>query len=374
MSRIRSHRHTRVNRKGLAGAPSRISARITAMVAFLGSLCVGLVTGTPLVVTFGVAPLVVSQPANAQSFATDLAFDIADLDFVLKQIEFAERHAAGEELLDILPNATIPWGLRTVDGSFNNLVPGQENFGRADEEFSSVVNRSYPDAQNGTSYTQGASPSTDPPVPASPVFDSTPRLISHLIVNQSVENPAAVAAADANEDSSNIGPDITGIDQLKIPNVAVDEGLSAPFNAFTTFFGQFYDHGLDLINKGGNSSVFMPLQPDDPLFDAGLDGLPETLDDNGPNIMILTRATLDAGPDGEIGTDDDVSAPINATTPHVDQQQTYASHTSPHVLLREYRLFQGAPRATGRLLNGRGLDGVRDRLRPQRRRRIGDLA
>ena len=33
-----------------------------------------------------------------------------------------------------------------------------------------------------------------------------------------------------------------------------------------TFFGQFFDHGLDLVNKGGSGTVFVPLQPDDPLF------------------------------------------------------------------------------------------------------------
>ena len=28
-----------------------------------------------------------------------------------------------------------------------------------------------------------------------------------------------------------------------------------------TFFGQFFDHGLDLITKGGNGTVFIPLPP-----------------------------------------------------------------------------------------------------------------
>ncbi|MFX4470362.1 hypothetical protein ABTA54_19855, partial [Acinetobacter baumannii] len=41
---------------------------------------------------------------------------------------------------------------------------------------------------------------------------------------------------------------------LKIPNVAPDEGLSAPFNGWMTFFGQFFDHGLDLIAKGGDGT------------------------------------------------------------------------------------------------------------------------
>ncbi len=36
-----------------------------------------------------------------------------------------------------------------------------------------------------------------------------------------------------------------------------------------TFFGQFFDHGLDLVTKGGNGTVFIPLQPDDPLYVPG---------------------------------------------------------------------------------------------------------
>ena len=35
--------------------------------------------------------------------------------------------------------------------------------------------------------------------------------------------------------------------------------LSAPFNSWFTLFGQFFDHGLDLVNKGGNGTVFIPL-------------------------------------------------------------------------------------------------------------------
>ncbi len=291
---------------------------------------------------------------HAASPSGDLAFDREDLDFILKQIKFAERHAAGEDLLDILPNASLPWGLRTVDGSFNNLIPGQTDNGQADLEFPSQLERVYPDAQVlsapiapndvpgvQTSYAQGDGRT---------VQDATPRLISHLIVNQSVDNPAAAWAAAANPDSSMIQADISGAAGFLIPNIAPDEGLSAPYNAFMTFFGQFFDHGLDLVNKGGNGVVFMPLQEDDPLFVPG----------GTNNFMLLTRATLDAGPDGIIGTPDDVSSPINATTPHVDQQQTYASHSSAQVLLRHYELRGGNLHDTGRLLNGYGDDGILD--------------
>ncbi len=54
-----------------------------------------------------------------------------------------------------------------------------------------------------------------------------------------------------------------------ITNAAPDEGLSAPFNSWFTLFGQFFDHGLDLVAKGGNGTVFIPLMPDVPLYVPG---------------------------------------------------------------------------------------------------------
>ena len=82
---------------------------------------------------------------------------------------------------------------------------------------------------------------------------------------------------------------------LTIPNTAPDEGLSAGFNSWFTFFGQFFDHGLDLVTKGGNGMVIVPLQPDDPLYVEGGD----------TNFMVLTRATQFDGPgaDGVLGDD-----------------------------------------------------------------------
>ena len=46
-----------------------------------------------------------------------------------------------------------------------------------------------------------------------------------------------------------------------IPNVTPDAGLSAPFNAWMTFFGQFFDHGLDLVTKGGNGTSSFRCSP-----------------------------------------------------------------------------------------------------------------
>ena len=74
-------------------------------------------------------------------------------------------------------------------------------------------------------------------------------------------------------------------DNVHLPNTSPDVGLSAPFNSWFTLFGQFFDHGLDLVNKGGSGTVFIPLQPDDPLYVAG----------SQTNFMVLTRATVSAG-------------------------------------------------------------------------------
>jgi Ca2+-binding RTX toxin-like protein len=132
-------------------------------------------------------------------------------------------------------------------------------------------------------------------------------------------------------------------------NTAADAGLSAPFNAWMTFFGQFFDHGLDLVTKGGSGTVFIPLQPDDPLFVPG----------SPTNFMVLTRATNQPGPDGVLGTADDIHEQTNTTTPFVDQNQTYSSHPSHQVFLRGYELTADGPVATGRLITNvdLGLDG-----------------
>ena len=68
------------------------------------------------------------------------------------------------------------------------------------------------------------------------------------------------------------------VGSLVIPNLSPDIGLSPGFNAWMTFFGQFFDHGLDLVTKGANGTVYVPLQPDDPLI-AGVDGAFGTADD-----------------------------------------------------------------------------------------------
>ncbi|UYP69923.1 hypothetical protein OIU14_17290 (plasmid) [Thalassobacter stenotrophicus] len=132
-------------------------------------------------------------------------------------------------------------------------------------------------------------------------------------------------------------------DNVRLYDVTPDEGLSAPYNSWMTLFGQFFDHGLDLISKGGSGTVYIPLQPDDPLY---VEGSPT-------NFMVMTRATNQPGADGILGTADDVREHANKTTPWVDQNQTYTSHPSHQVFLREYDMNgDGQPVSNGYLLHG----------------------
>ena len=169
----------------------------------------------------------------------------------------------------------------------------------------------------------------------------------------STGTPAATAAALAAALVS-FGLHVDDAGGLVIEAHSPDIGLSPAFNNVMTIFGQFFDHGLDLVNKGGNGTVFIPLQADDPLI-AGADHVFGTADDLPAYLrfMTLNRATQTIDANG-------VAQHTNATTSFVDQNQTYTSHASHQVFLREYvRIDVGTPgvpdiesRSTGRLLDG----------------------
>jgi Ca2+-binding RTX toxin-like protein len=290
----------------------------------------------------------------------------SDLDFILAQIRIGEQNAAGVALSTLVDDPLLPHGTRRVDGTFNNLLPGQENFGAADQVFPRLL---APILRPGTPVTMdlnGPAPdvqpigsSTDYLQTSGFVFDTQPRLASNLVVDQSPNNPAAVAAAGAG------ALPVPGSDSFFIPNVAPDTGLSAPYNSWFTLFGQFFDHGLDLVNKGGNGTVVMHLAADDPLRTLGPDGNPLTPDQVTPGVndfMMMSRTTVVAtrpGADGVINTPaapgarDDIRDSVNQTTPFIDQNQTYTSHPSHQVFLREYvNNGAGQPVPTGRLIDG----------------------
>jgi Ca2+-binding RTX toxin-like protein len=275
-------------------------------------------------------------PAGVGAAPVGQGFNVnaSDLRFILKQIKIAEQHAATSTTenpcgtllgsgANQIPSGgvgvTLPWGLRTVSGICNNLISDQNTWGSADQIFPRMAPKDLKGAEAQTSYTQTTGI----------VIDSRPRVISNLIADQTASNPAAVAAAGG-------APEVderTGT--FFIPNVATDVGLSAPYNSWFTLFGQFFDHGLDLVTKGGTAgSVYMPLQPSDPLYVSG----------SHTNFMVLTRATHNGNHEA-----------LNQTSPFIDQSQTYTSHPSHQVFLREYVSdAAGDPVTTGRLLTGPG--------------------
>lgn len=369
-----------------------------------------------------------------------------DLEFILKQIKIAEAHANGIPLTEIrlnaagqvitdrawytsaafdstlplaIPDAKTPFGLRTVDGSYNNIVEGREHWGAADQPMPRLLNPNFINEGDdsmalggGQTVTNNDYGTVGTPTPGANgghsgnVVDADPRLISNLIADMSFNNPAAIVAALTFAGSADVYADLAvvraahatlistivainadpGLDEaakqagrdaaqadfdlvleakgieaengsIVLPNVAADEGLTAPFNSWMTFFGQFFDHGLDLITKTDNGTIYIPLAPDDPLRTHGADGIPGTGDEVGPQnaFMVLSRATPVAGPgaDGVLGTADDTShEAVNVTTPFVDQNQTYTSHPSHQVFLREYATVNGKTVATGHLLDG----------------------
>ena len=86
----------------------------------------------------------------ATNYTTSFTVTKADLEFMLKQIKIAEATSAAhtpvgtkttiQAIMDAFGvtaanAAQMPAGLRTVDGTDNNLIPGQSTFGAADQLF-----------------------------------------------------------------------------------------------------------------------------------------------------------------------------------------------------------------------------------------------
>ena len=123
-----------------------------------------------------------------------------DLKHILDQIFIAEQHAAGTPLTDLVLNPLLPNGLRLVDGTLNNLMPGRETNGAADQVMPRLLDSTF--------LTNPAAAHLADPNPRAPqagptsylqtsgsVYDADPRIISNLVADQTLANPAAIAAA-----------------------------------------------------------------------------------------------------------------------------------------------------------------------------------
>jgi hypothetical protein len=218
------------------------------------------------------------------------------------------------------------------------------------------------------------------------VYDYSPRMISQTVDSQAALERINAAApgtitdtqvyqiTDINDPTGNTflfggydaaGAPLTGGTYFKedFSRNLNTLGGDPTLTGWQVLFGQFFDHGLDFIGKGGNtingksSKVYIPLAPTDPFYRA-----PGT---NGPNDpgytkLSISRATVDnpdaAGADGMFHTADDIQSPgtdgiygttddiigptspnyVNHTSPYIDQSQTYGSNDTVTDLLREW--------------------------------------
>src|SRR4051812_45235149 len=226
---------------------------------------VAVVAAVFLIAELAVVAVSTVKPGKAQAAVAPpgagFALNASDLKFILKQIKIAEHHAItetspGEPLVGPgefqIANPLLPYGLRTVDGSENNLQPGQNTFGAVDQTFPRLTTPVFRQAEDSNV------PGIGPVGPAGPtsyaqktgaVVDSQPPVISNLIVDQPSTTPAAIAAA-AHPHRPSLGepavpctapnPPVGCVPEhqtLPIPNVTPDVGLSPPFNSWFTLFG-----------------------------------------------------------------------------------------------------------------------------------------
>jgi Ca2+-binding RTX toxin-like protein len=256
-----------------------------------------------------------------------------------------------------------PLGTRTISGIFNNLNFGKFTWGATNQPFlnltktnysnylgQNVNNLAFKPSGNGQTIANGFANSSELYAdPFKTVYDYTPRMITQTISSQDALNRL------------NIGTDVDrslGKNTSFMGSQRTDElgRAEAGYSGLFVLFGQYLDHGLDFIEKGGNISadaksakIVIPLSPNDPLYDpargvtsitvsratvanplgTGVDGKFGTADDINP------------GSDGKYGTDDDLTGPVNPiylnrTAPYTDLSQAYGSDQQITQLLREW--------------------------------------
>ncbi|MGO4671205.1 peroxidase family protein, partial [Bosea sp. 2RAB26] len=162
---------------------------------------------------------------------------------------------------------TVP-GVRDLSGHGNNLA--HPDYGAADEHFIRLTEARYGDYDAATGNNQ-----------INPIFEGLdPRNISNIL----------------------------GVQEADLPKNSNDA------NIFFMAFGQYFDHGLDFLPKGGNGAIQI--------------GAPGNGAPGSGNPADLTRGTVDEIVDG-------VPQHINRTSPFADQNQAYGSNGLVGQFLRE---------------------------------------
>jgi hypothetical protein len=202
------------------------------------------------------------------------------------------------------------------------------------------------------------------------VYENTARSISQAISSSNGDNSAlgrieAATPGTITDVTTFTKKDATGKDVVTTEkfqrNLNTKSG-GASLSGWNVLFGQFFDHGLDFIGKGGNklsgtgAKININLATDDPLYAF----TPPNAD--GTRSLSISRATVanpeQAGADGKFGTADDILKPgadgkygtaddvlgkanpnyDNHISPYIDQSQTYGSSDDVTNLLREWVL------------------------------------
>jgi Ca2+-binding RTX toxin-like protein len=278
-------------------------------------------------------------------------------------------HSAAEALLaygSSYDSVTASQGLRDVTGLNNNLLLVNHTWGAADQPFLQRVQANFSNylqaheagdagasyansfsaantaliANAVTDYTKTGDNLSTPDVNeahvGTSIVDYTPRMISLRTTTGGV--------TFATDSQGHITHDANGIAQVADYGMlqtlgqrdaqnpdnheffigAVNPGV-APGNGWLAMFGQFFDHGLDFIGKGGDGTkITIPLALDDPMYGViGPDGRPAT-------SITISRANVS-------GFDAAGNAQwVNHTSPFIDQSQTYGSSQQVTQLLREW--------------------------------------
>ena len=148
--------------------------------------------------------------------------------------------------------------MRTVDGSYNNLLPGQEMWGAADQQFPELLDPAFRHAD-------GIPPGFGPPGPPIPtsyapsnnpgslVFDSSLRTISNLIVDQTLGNPAAIIK----------GLQVGGLAPRTLPTVAHVQNIYAAYKPFADA-----EYQARVVMENAKSAA-NALSDGDPIYAAG---------------------------------------------------------------------------------------------------------
>ena len=181
-----------------------------------------------------------------------------DLDFI-----FAQLTLPGNVPLTPIDST----GIRDVQGVGNNRF--NPYFGTADTLFPRLTSKSYDySAKTGAFTAQFNADGTITPiydpsatidysVRGQTIIDASPRIISNLVVKQPTDQPVQ------DDPSSTPGGRVSPLTGALNP---------LAYSGFMTMFGQFFDHGLDLVKKGVDGTVIVPLLPGDNLYKA--DGSP----------------------------------------------------------------------------------------------------